>query len=415
MGCPKYLRSVRVLELGDGISGSAASAVLAMFGARVTKLRSESSPLHRLEPRAGGDRQNSVLSEILDAGKDLVQTAEGLVIEPAGFDIVICDLTFGGVPEIHGDRDAYSDWVGNIGMPAWVSISPYGLTGSRARWKGTELTLGAAGAMLGSDPTTERPIKLAGNQVLLSAGHLAALAGCHAIDRHRNESRAVHADVSVQEAAVATGPILKVAHAMFRCTGGSGAKRFGAPAGFFPCKDGIVRISAMEDHQFQALVRSLGSPPWAAQFMSAAARIDRPDELDAHLTNELAGWTKIECEERMQAHGVPATALYSLRDMLKWPQFIARSSFADVTVGQLPALEVGPPFRAMSYGKPAEPTGIRGLRIAEIGHVLAIPLATSVLGAMGAEVTKLEDPRRLDVSYKIGKRFKLAFLIDKNS
>src|SRR5205085_6533120 len=42
------------------------------------------------------------------------------------------------------------------------------------------------------------------------------------------------------------------------------------------------------------------------------------------------------------------------------------------------------------------------LRVLDAGHVLAVPLATSWLGAMGAQVTKLEDPARLDVYRRRG-------------
>ena len=42
------------------------------------------------------------------------------------------------------------------------------------------------------------------------------------------------------------------------------------------------------------------------------------------------------------------------------------------------------------------------LKVLDAGHVLAVPLATTWLGAMGAQVTKLEDPERLDVYRRRG-------------
>jgi crotonobetainyl-CoA:carnitine CoA-transferase CaiB-like acyl-CoA transferase len=46
--------------------------------------------------------------------------------------------------------------------------------------------------------------------------------------------------------------------------------------------------------------------------------------------------------------------------------------------------------------------GLRGLRIAELTHVLAGPIIGSLLGAMGATVVRLEDPERLDIYRRSG-------------
>jgi crotonobetainyl-CoA:carnitine CoA-transferase CaiB-like acyl-CoA transferase len=45
---------------------------------------------------------------------------------------------------------------------------------------------------------------------------------------------------------------------------------------------------------------------------------------------------------------------------------------------------------------------LRGLRVLEVGHVLALPLAGSLLGALGASVTKLEDIKRTDMYRRRG-------------
>ena len=46
--------------------------------------------------------------------------------------------------------------------------------------------------------------------------------------------------------------------------------------------------------------------------------------------------------------------------------------------------------------------GLRGLRVLEAGHVLAVPLAGALLGALGARVTKLEDLGRIDMYRRNG-------------
>jgi crotonobetainyl-CoA:carnitine CoA-transferase CaiB-like acyl-CoA transferase len=403
-----YLRNVRILELGDGISGSAAAAVLGSLGAQVDKVRQPSAPVHRCTPAftTATGQAESVLGELLDRGKSVVALPP--VEAMAGYDLVISDR-FGDhdAASLPHDSDEYVAFVAAAPAKAWVTISPFGLRGPRRNWTGSELSIAAASGLMAADPDTGRPIKLGGHQALIGAGHVAALAAVHAIDIYRSSREPAHLDVSAQDAAIVTGPVLRLAHAMFRCVGGSGARRNGAPAGFYHCRDGLVRISAMEDHQFQALVRALGDPPWAEQFAAGHARIERADELDDLVSAEISGWSKVECEERMQRAGVPATAIYNVEDIIAWPQFRSRASFDTVRLGGTESVAVGPAFRLMraDRGAPAErprPSGLARLRVAEAGHVLAVPLATSLLGAMGAFVTKLEDPHRLDVYRRRG-------------
>ena len=47
---PAFLDGLRVLETGDGVAGSYATAVLAGLGARVTKVTDAGAPVHRLRP-----------------------------------------------------------------------------------------------------------------------------------------------------------------------------------------------------------------------------------------------------------------------------------------------------------------------------------------------------------------------------
>src|SRR5690606_32921320 len=69
-------------------------------------------------------------------------------------------------------------------------------------------------------------------------------------------------------------------------------------------------------------------------------------------------------------------------------------------------LDAGPVMPAMITEGGLEPDPapipLSALRVLDAGHVLAVPLASAWLGAMGAQVTKLEDPDRLDVYRRRG-------------
>ncbi len=402
-----FLAGIRVLELGDGVAGSAAGGVLRLFGAEVTALVDPASTHRAGEPSVDGQ---SLLSVVLDRGKQLraapeveVTTLEALV---AAVDVVVVDRVAGAAgpfAELAGAGD-YATFVERVNRGAWVTVSAFGLSGERCDDVATELTVAAASGMLRSvrNPTTGHPLKLAGQQSLLNTGQAAALAACHGIDLVRRGGP-VHLDLSAVEATIATGPPLEVATPLLSTGGGGGAKRYGAPASFYPCVDGLVRISAMEDHQWKGVVEAMGSPAWADRFETVASRIDGQEEIDALIAEWTTTRTKVETETLLQSHGVPGTGMYSPAEMLGSPQLRHRGAF---TALPLPdgreATIVGDRYRTIGRGVEAKARSLQGLKVLEMSHVLAAPLAGAVLGALGADVSKLEDLGRIDMYRRRG-------------
>ena len=182
----------------------------------------------------------------------------------------------------------------------------------------------------------------------------------------------------------------------------------------------------MEDHQWRGVVEAMGSPSWAESFSTTEARIEGADEIDRRIGEWVLTLTKSHAETLLQAHGVPATASYSPEEIITSPQLAHRESLESVTIaGDGQYQIVGSPYRlacaeecesgsARTSDKSTDAdelsTGVsrrrqrslRGLRVLEVGHVLAAPLAAAVLGALGADVTKLEDVRRLDMYRRRG-------------
>jgi crotonobetainyl-CoA:carnitine CoA-transferase CaiB-like acyl-CoA transferase len=370
-----------------------------------------------------------LLSVILDRGKRVLPAvgldADGVVAllgrDASGavpFDLVVADRVAGpGSPLAGlGNAAAYAAFVDRVNPGAWVTVSAFGLTGERRDDTATELTLAAAGGILATvrDPGTGRPLKLGGYQSLLNTGQATALAACHALDLAR-DGQPVHLDLSAAEATIAMGPTLEISTVLLNTAGPSGAKRYGAPASFYPCKDGMIRISAMEDHQWRGVVAAMGSPAWAERFATAEARVEDPDEIDRRIAEWSRDQAKVTAETLLQSHGVPATAMYSPAETLDSPQLRHRGSFEEVplTPGDPAgprARIVGSPCQTVSAGEgagagsgpAARRRSLRGLKVLEVSHVLAAPLAGALLGAMGADVSKLEDLRRIDMYRRRG-------------
>jgi crotonobetainyl-CoA:carnitine CoA-transferase CaiB-like acyl-CoA transferase len=429
---PNFLRGLRVLELGDGPAVASATSQLRALGAEVVAAVDPGSWHRRARPSVVvGDRSVSLLSLALDRGKVLV-ALEGLddlealldrgATDGAPFDLVVVDR-IGGLPGALAelaDLDRYRSFVDDHPSPAWLTVSAFGLSGPRAADVATEVTLAAASGVINAVrmPDTGRPIKFGGLQSLLVTGQATALAACHAIDLASGETGphgAVHLDLSAFEAVVALGPVLELGGLLLETgVAGGGAGRYGAPSGFYRCTDGLIRISAMEDHQWRGVVTAMGSPEWTTRFDTVESRIDGAEEVNAHIEAWSSGLQQVEVETVLQANGVPATALYAPAEILGSPQLAHRHAFEDLPLGDdrhativgLPFRPVGP-ARADGGASDASTRAVRrrslqGLRVLEAGHVLAVPMAGAVLGALGARVTKLEDVERIDMYRRRG-------------
>ncbi|AKK29488.1 CoA transferase [Mycobacterium sp. EPa45] len=381
-----FLSGVRVLQLGDGVAASAAAALLASLGADVT--RSATSDIPRIGPlidTPAGSRP--AVDLVLDRQKHLLEHAA----EPAtvAADIVIAD---GATPP----PDTAT---------VLVTISQFGLDGPDAGGAVAELVAQASGGLLATiEDGSGSPVPAPGYIASKAVGAVAALAALHGLDRRHRDHDAVHIDVSAQEAVIFTAALPECAHVMYRCPGRAGSGRYLAPSGVFGCRDGLVRITAVENHQWKGLLAALGDPDWAAGLDERSARIEHADLINSHVTDWTRTRAKADCAAILQANGVPSTPVNQPGELLTSPQLDHRSALQTASLAGQTATVLGPPW-TVTRGHHADhqpAPGLQGLRIAELTHVLAGPIVGALLGAMGADVTRLEDPDRLDIYRRTG-------------
>jgi crotonobetainyl-CoA:carnitine CoA-transferase CaiB-like acyl-CoA transferase len=399
------LAGLQVLELGDGVAGSAAAWLLGRLGADVTKVvvpeRRRSGAHEPSVTGEGGERQGLV-STVLDRAKQIVGPnahVAGLVAASA---IVIDDHTDG-----IDDLDGHLADVEARNRSVWVTICPYGLTGPRASRVGGEVVAGAAGGLLSTiEPVGGgRPTSPPGFVASRSVGTVAALAALHGLDRARSGGRPVHVDVSAQEAVIFTGALPECAHLLFRCPGRAGSGRYVAPSGLFPCRDGWVRIAAIEDHQWKGMVVCLGAPAWTDGLEARPARAEHAEMITRRVREWTAPQDKAACSDLLQRNGVPSTPVNGPVELLESPQFSHRRFLTSDVVDGVRLTSPGSPWvmtRSAVEGPASTTGGLAGLRILELTHVLAGPIVGSLLGAMGADVIRLEEERRLDIYRRTG-------------
>ncbi|MBM3658061.1 MAG: carnitine dehydratase [Actinobacteria bacterium] len=390
-----------VLELGDGIAGAVAAAQLAAMGATVHKVVGEHRSVLDHEPRVPG--AGALVVAVLDRAKVIHRVADAAVADDlvAAASVVIDDRVDGV-----GDPDRHVEDVGRRNRAVWVTISPFGLDGPRAPQPGGELVALASGGLL-STVTVEGedvPVSPPGFLAMRATGHVAALAALHGLDRHRETAVPVHVDVSAQEAVVMVGALPECAHVLYRCPGRAGSGRYVAPSGAFPCRDGFVRIAAIENHQWAAMVRVLGTPAWTEGLEDRPARAEHA----AFITERVGEWAreldKDTCAAMLQREGVPSTPVNGPDEILASAQFRHRDFIVEDEVEGVRMCVTAQPW-VLDIEAPshvAEWRPLSELRIAEFTHVLAAPIAGALVGAMGADVVRLEELDRLDLYRRTG-------------
>ncbi|HEY4251742.1 MAG TPA: CoA transferase, partial [Roseomonas sp.] len=203
-----------------------------------------------------------------------------------------------------------------------------------------------------------------------------------------------------------------------------------------PCADGTVMVSPREDHQWARWVALMGNPAWAADAAlcgSRAARTAHAPELGRLMAAWSAGEAARGVFERAQAARVACFPISTAPDLVANRQLAARRFFrpldhadgapapglpfamrdsagAALPRGQPMAMPVRDRDGGFAPRQPAAPrlAGARpglplaGIRVVDFSWVVAGPMATKMLGAMGAEIIKIESTRRPEFAHRSG-------------
>ena len=105
------------------------------------------------------------------------------------------------------------------------------------------------------------------------------------------------------------------------------------PAGTFETKDGrYVQIAAGGDNVFARLAEAMDHPEWITdeRYATSAARNERADEMEQLVADWVAAHDFAEIEARLVERNVPAGGIYTARDIVADPHFMARDSFIRV-------------------------------------------------------------------------------------
>jgi formyl-CoA transferase len=345
----KALQGVRVLELGQLIAGPFAGALLAAFGAEVIKV----------EPPEGGDpmrgwrmrhdgtslwwysiarNKKSITLDLRDPRapgllKRLVQKS----------DIVLENFRPGRLEEWGLGYDVLSAAQPGLIM---VRVSGWGQDGPYASRPGFASVAEGIGGLryLIGDP--DRPPVRTGVSIGDSIAALHAVIGALTALHHREKTgRGQVVDAAIYESIFQMLESVLPEYDFFgHVRERTGAKLAGiVPTNTYRCRDGkYVIIGGNGDSIFQRLMRVAGRPDLAsdARLASNPGRVEHEAEIDAAIEAFTAQHDFDAVLSALQAADVPAGPIYSIADIARDPQYLARSMFESVELPDGSSLKI---------------------------------------------------------------------------
>jgi crotonobetainyl-CoA:carnitine CoA-transferase CaiB-like acyl-CoA transferase len=361
---PGPLAGLRVIEMGSLLAGPFVGQLLGDFGAEVIKVE----PPKVGDPMRGWGRHKpqgkSLWFLVIARNKksvtlDLRQPAgQALARELiAGADVLVENFRPGTLEQWGlGPEDLHAL---NPKL-VMVRVSGYGQTGpyaSRAGYGSIGEAVGGLRALSGEPG--QPPVRVGISIGDMLAGTLGALGAMMALFGRLKSGQGQVVDISLYEAVLTYMESMIPEYALT----GNTRERSGsvlpgiAPSNIYPALNDQgepgewVVIGANGDGVFRRLVSEMGQPELA----------DHPDYRDheargrhmGQLDDLIAAWTaQLSAEEvvrRLEAAGVPASKMYSARDMMADPHFAARGNIVTLphpTLGDFPMQGVVPKLSA---------------------------------------------------------------------
>lgn len=456
---PGPLSGIRVVDLATS-RAELAGRVLADLGAEVIVVEPPGgSPSRRIGPfelGREGDPEASLYwasvalgkrSVVLDIhAEEGIRALRGLI---TGADILIESFDPGIMGRLGlGYEEARELNPGLI----YVSITPYGQSGPDAASPATDLTLQAAGGLLGLQGDPDRPpIPVGYPQAAFHAGVQAAADAVVALNERATSGLGQHLDVSMQAAVVWT---------LMHATGfppnhgtdppGTGEHRADPPVQTVPgvdnppriwrCSDGFfvcaANLGAMGARTLDLLARWLEEEgaldhdlcginwrTWSLDIVEGRLPADKANRLFIRLQEVLATKTKRELMDRAVRDRLLLAPVYTMKDVADDPQLAARGYWETIGGRRHPGVFARATRTPVAHRRPAPAIGegqavlhgggtrdgaqpgagmarrpaFEGLKVADFAWVGAAPLVSKALGDHGATVVHVESTKHPDV------------------
>lgn len=342
------LSGYRVLELGSTVAGPFCGRLLADFGAEVVKIEPlAGDPVRTMGKQHDGE---SLYAASILRNKSLIAVD---LRSPQGQDIVRrlvaqCDAV------IENFRPgALEKW--NLGYEALSAINPgivmarisgFGQTGPYSQRPGYGVIGEAVSGLRHVTGDPDRPpTRAAVSLTDCLTGLYAAFGVVMALLARQTTGKGQYIDAALYECAFS---IMEPHVPAFEKLG-LVAQRAGSklpdstPNNLYPTADGdYIHITAMADPVFLRLLGAMGQPGLAddPRFSTARLRSTHADELDGLIADWTATLTLEQLESALETADVPATRIFTMKDIFGNEHFKARDMLVDLPHDRLGTVKV---------------------------------------------------------------------------
>ena len=421
------LASLRVLDLCDGDADSV-TRLLADLGADVLKIEPPGgSPARALLPTLGGVSIPFALhnankrSAVLDPADETDRRR--FLDLAAGADIVVDSGQPGGAAGYGASAEHLADRFPHL---VTMTVTDFGIRGPRPGWNATDPVLYAMSTALSrSGPTAGTPVLPPDGIASATAAAQATWAVLVAYFNRLRCGVGDFVDFARFDAVVLAldAPFGTQGQAATART--KGERWRGRPKNqdlypIFRCRDGYVRICVLSPRQWHGMRAWLGEPAQFAdpRFDTIAARVQAFGELGSLIATLFADQTMEELVDAGQAHGVPIAAVLTPSDALESEHLDAVGALTETELAPgatvrvpsgywvidghragfvTPAPAPGsseprwlqPRYDPDATG-PADGRPLDGIRVLDLGIIVAGGELSRLFGDLGAQIVKVE-------------------------
>jgi len=332
------LAGIRVLELGSTVAGPFCGRLLADFGAEVIKIESaEGDTVRSMGKRKAG---RSLYAASIFRNKALISVdlrrPEGQAVVHRlvpRCDVVVENFRPGTLERWDLGYARLSALHPGLVM---VRISGYGQDGPYAPRPGFGVIGEAVSGLrhITGDPDRP-PVRVATSLTDYITGLYGAFGAMMALWARQRTGRGQCVDAALYECAFA----FMEPHVPAFDQLGHVAQRAGSrlpdntPNNLYPTADGsFIHIAAIGEPIFRRLASLMGQPGLVTdpRFASAVRRNENVEELDGLIARWTGAHPLAHLEQVLHAEEIPATRIYTMRDIFADPHFAARGSIATV-------------------------------------------------------------------------------------
>lgn len=407
----------RVLELCNGLAAAYCGKMFVDAGAEAVKV--ESPQGDSLRAWSAGGPPGALFGYLAAGKKSVVNHGQAEISSLlAGADLVLTDLTDGWTLDAITAHTAASAVV--------VAVTPFGTTGPYVENQvvANEFILQAlCGSIAGRGWPGDEPVQAGGRLGEWLAGTFAAAVAAAATRHAARSGRGEVIDVSTYEAmAIAMGGLSAMSASVLGADSLLHERSLELPS-IVPTADGMVGFCTITAQQFQDFLVMIERPDLVddADLASFAGRVERRDEFLGMVTEWTGSRTTQEIVDLAVAFRIPVAPIATPEMLPTIDHFVERGVFAESPDGVLAprvpyrsdamqtAAPAAPPQLGADTGRvqwpprPPAPAGtaagalpLSDVRVTDFTAFWAGPVATQLLGALGADVIKIEGVRRPD-------------------